>query len=119
MVITDTLNRDGRLFVSYVQPHKPVSGDTIKRWVKQVLTNAGIDTSTFTAHSTRSASTSVAANAGLPLQDIPQAAGWSSESTFYKFLPTTHQRHRGGRLLFCQPLCTVCLCRPFNVARLR
>ena len=89
MVITDTLNRDGRLFVSYVQPHKPVSGDTIKRWVKQVLTNAGIDTSTFTAHSTRSASTSVAANAGLPLQDILQAAGWSSESTFYKF----YRRH--------------------------
>ena len=50
-----------RLLISYIKPFKAVTSATIGRWIKTVLTQAGIDTNVFTAHSTRSASTSKAA----------------------------------------------------------
>ena len=31
------------------KPHKPVTKDTIARWIKTVLGKAGIDTSSYTA----------------------------------------------------------------------
>ena len=46
-----------------------------------MLTLAGIDTSTFKAHSVRGASVSAAASAGL----TSNAADWSSESVFQRF----------------------------------
>ena len=42
-----------KLLVSYQKPHKSISKDTVARWLKQELKLAGIDTSTFGAHSTR------------------------------------------------------------------
>ena len=47
-----------KLPVSYQKPHRPVSKDTVGRWLKMELKLAGKDTSTFSAHSTRTASTS-------------------------------------------------------------
>jgi len=47
-----------KLLVSYQKPHRPVSKDTVSRWLKHELKLAGIDTSTFGAHSRRAASTS-------------------------------------------------------------
>lgn len=49
-----------RLLISYQRPHRVVSVDTISRWLKTILNLAGIDTSKFGAHSTRSAVTSAA-----------------------------------------------------------
>ena len=43
------------LFISYVKPYKPVSRDTISRWTKATLKLCGIDTTVFSAHSTRAA----------------------------------------------------------------
>ena len=74
-----------QLLISFVKPHKAVSKDTIGRWVKSVLANAGIDTSKFGAHSTRAASTSAAKHSGLDLATIMKAAGWSNASTFALF----------------------------------
>ena len=45
---------------------------------------AGIDTTKFSAHSSRSASTSAAFDRDVPLDNILQAAGWSSQKTFSK-----------------------------------
>ena len=70
-------------FVSYIKPHKAVSRDTIGRWVKTVLSSAGIDTKKFKPHSTRAAAVSAASNVSVSL--ILSTAGWSSESTFAKF----------------------------------
>ncbi|WAR19981.1 hypothetical protein MAR_001819 [Mya arenaria] len=42
------------------KPHKGVSTETISRWLKSVLTSAGIDTKQFKGHSVRSAATSAA-----------------------------------------------------------
>ena len=81
-----------RLFLSFIKPFGPVSRDTIRRWVRTVMTSAGVDTRTFKAHSVRSASTSAAAEAGIPLADILATAGWSSERTFDKF----YHRHLPG-----------------------
>ena len=65
------------------KPHNKVSSSTIGRWLKEVLCRAGIDTSVYQAHSTRSASTSKA-SAVVPVDVIMTLAGWSQESTFRK-----------------------------------
>ena len=44
-------NTPNLLFISYVKPHKPGTSATMARWVKTVLSLAGID-GVFTAHST-------------------------------------------------------------------
>ena len=74
-----------QLFISYVAPFKSVSRDTISRWIKIVLQQAGVDVEKFSPHSTRSASTSAMYNRGASLDSILQAAGWSTDSTFKKF----------------------------------
>ena len=83
---TSTL-REGhtQLLISFQKPYKPVSKDTISRWVKATLKASGIDTEQFTAHSCRSASASATKNAGLSLVEIMKTAGWSNCTTFGKF----------------------------------
>lgn len=76
---------ESQLLVSYTKPHKAVSRDTIGRWVKAVLSSAGIDTKKFKPHTTMAAAVSAASNASVPLDEILKTAGWSSESTFGKF----------------------------------
>ena len=71
--------------ISYVAPYAPVTPKTIARWVVETLGKAGINTKTFKAHATRSASTSAAYNKGLSLSEIGKAAGWSNFPTFAKF----------------------------------
>uniref|UniRef100_A0A1X7UAY8 Tyr recombinase domain-containing protein n=1 Tax=Amphimedon queenslandica TaxID=400682 RepID=A0A1X7UAY8_AMPQE len=56
--------------------------DLTARWLKQVMTAAGIDTIIFKAHSVRSASMSAASTAGVTTEDILNAADWSTESSF-------------------------------------
>lgn len=75
---------DSSLFISFVKPFKPVSRDTISRWIVQVLKLAGIDTSIYKAHSTRSASTS-AASKNVPVDTILSTAGWTNAQTFAKY----------------------------------
>ena len=52
----------------------PASKDTMSRWLKQVMSAAGLDTSIFKPHSTRSAATSAAKVADVPLDDIMATA---------------------------------------------
>ena len=54
-------------------------------WVKNTMVMSGVDTNMFQAHSCRSASTSAAKAAGLPLGKILKAGQWSKESNFYKY----------------------------------
>lgn len=74
-----------RLFLSSTRPHKPVSRDTISNWIKQSLRAAGVDMHAFGAHSTRSAATSAALVAKVPLATILKTAGWANDSVFRKF----------------------------------
>ena len=74
-----------RLFLSLVGKHSPVCSSTIARWLKSCLHKAGIDTSVFKAHSTRAASSTKAAMAGMTVEEIIHAAGWSGKGVFQKF----------------------------------
>lgn len=75
-----------QLFITFKKPHKHVSSQTISRWIKETLNKSGIDTSIFTAHSTRHASTSAASRLGVNIDVIRKAAGWSETSkTFAQF----------------------------------
>ena len=73
-----------QLLLSFVKPHKEIVPCTIAGWLVQVMTNAGIDTSTFKAHSTRGASTSKARAKGLSCQEIMAMAKWKKASTFQR-----------------------------------
>lgn len=73
------------LLLTTTKPTKAASRDTIRRWTKNALIQAGIDMTIFSPHSTRSASTSKAQASKLPLKTILQTAGWSTESTFSKY----------------------------------
>ena len=60
-------NSASQLLISYHRPHNPVKSCSIARWIKSILGSAGIDTSIFKGHSTRSASTLKARAGGVPL----------------------------------------------------
>ncbi len=66
-------------------PHKEICTATISRWLKQSLTEVGVDVSEFKAHSFRAASTSAAVNKGIPINLILQTAGWTNSTTFARF----------------------------------
>ncbi|XP_051161086.1 uncharacterized protein LOC127281422 [Leptopilina boulardi] len=77
-------NRDkGHLFITYKKPHHQASSQTISRWIRVTLEKSGIDTTIFSAQSTRHASTSAAARKGVNIEVIRRAAGWSSSSSVF------------------------------------
>ena len=77
-------NQDN-LFLSIKKPHKAITKITIARWIKSTLSLAGINNNTFTAHLTRTASSSTAKNAGVSLTDILEMGDWTNTATFAKF----------------------------------
>lgn len=74
-----------RVFIGSVRPFGHVTGSTVGRWIKVILSKAGVDTATFSAHSTRGAGSSAAATRGVPIDSVLKSAGWTSESTFSAF----------------------------------
>lgn len=79
-------NNLDNLLLTYKKPHKKASSQSISRWIKLTLAESGVDVGVFSAHSTRHASTSAAASAGVSIDMIRKTAGWSSSSqTFAKF----------------------------------
>ena len=104
---TSALRQGARqLLLSYTKPYKSVSADTVTNWIKHVLRKSGINISLFSAHSTRSASTSLAKAAQIPLDTIMRSTGWSNYDTFQKFynLPVVSQNTFGNKLLrSCNP----------------
>ena len=85
------------LFLASVSPFKPVKSSTIAGWIKTILLRAGIDTSVWSAHSTRGASTSKASNLGVSIQTILETGCWKGVGTFKKFykkpvLPETSKK---------------------------
>ena len=73
------------LFVSCIKPHRVVTSNTVSGWIRSLLTDAGIDTTIFSAHSTRGAAASKAFNVGMSMDAILKAGHWARESTFSKF----------------------------------
>ena len=67
-----------QLFISFTKPHKAISKETLSRWIRTVMSSAGIDVASFKPHSTTSAATSKAKAACIPMDEILRTAGWSS-----------------------------------------
>ena len=58
---------------------------TISGWLRNVLKSSGINVSLFTAHSTRSATTSKASASGWSVIEILERGTWSNMSTWQRF----------------------------------
>ena len=56
-----------QFLVTYGKPHKAVSDDTITRWIKNIISSAGIDIDVVKPHLTRSSSSSKAKQVGIPI----------------------------------------------------
>ena len=82
---TSDKSQPDKLLLSYIRPHKPISSETLSRWVVAFLSEAGMNTSIFKAHSVRGAASPAAFNAGVSLKDILSLADWSQDSTFVRF----------------------------------
>ena len=78
-------SKPNKLLLSYIRPHKPTSGASLSRWLKGIISRAGIDTSIFKAHSVRGVSASATYERGASLQDILDLADWSTDPTFRCF----------------------------------
>ena len=65
--------------------YKAVSSSSVAHWLKSLLEEGGVNTSIFTAHSTRGASSSAATNVGVITNEILKVADWSSESVSQRF----------------------------------
>ena len=70
------------LIISFRKPYRPVSQDTISRWIKNEQADAGVNTSVFKAHSCLSASSSKAGNIGVSLNETLKWECWKSKHTF-------------------------------------
>ena len=73
------------LLLSFRRPHKSVASSTVARWLRTVLSEAGVDVAVFRAHSTRGAASSAAAGAGVSMTAILATADWRQASTFRRF----------------------------------
>ena len=77
--------KDTHLILSYIRPHNPVSSSTIARWIIFVMNASGVDTTQFSAHSTRGVSVTSARNFGVSIADIQKCADWRTQTTFTRF----------------------------------
>jgi len=74
------------LFITTKKPFRATSAQTIGHWIKDTLQKAGIDTSQFTAYSTKHAAVSTDHKRGVDIVTIRRTAGWSPQSqVFFKF----------------------------------
>ena len=78
-------NSESKFFLSFINPHKSLKPCTIGRWLKTVLANVGIDTTKFTAHSTRAASSSKMKVLGASVSEIMNCGNWNSSSIWQRF----------------------------------
>lgn len=81
--ITKDLRKCDYLFIQSRSPHRRASVQTISKWAKEILCLAGIDTSIFSSHSFRHASTSKASLLGVSLDSVFKCAGWSDRSSVF------------------------------------
>ena len=73
-----------KFFVTHGKPHHPASKDTLARWVKSMMREAGIIVDIFTPHSIRSASSSKAFQNGMSVKGVLKRGNWTNSKTFKK-----------------------------------
>ena len=79
-----------RLFIANTKPYQPVQPSILAKWLLLAMTRAGVNTTLFKAHSTRSASATQMKQSGMSLTQILSRAHWSqTNGTFAKFYNTS------------------------------
>ena len=77
------------MFIQLRKPYKSVSSQTLAHWITSIMAEAGVDTTTFHQHSTRSASAAwlrSGTNKNLSVAQICHQGQWSrATTTFRKF----------------------------------
>lgn len=63
------------LFITCKQPFMRATSQSLSRWIKTTLLNSGLDTTRFSAHSTRHATSTAAARRKVSLDIIRATAG--------------------------------------------
>ena len=81
--VTKGLEKPTQLFLSW-STKKPVTRQTLARWLKCSLELAVIDTKQFKAHSYKGAGLSHAYAHGANLHDIVEAGSWTNVGTFFR-----------------------------------
>lgn len=71
------------LFITHKKPFHKATTQTLSRWIKIILEKAGVDTTRYSAYSTRHASTSAAFRKGIDIESIRKVAGWSPDSNMF------------------------------------
>ena len=71
------------LLLTYGKPYKPAAIDSIRRWVKELFTEANIFE--FTPRSCPAASTGKANYLNVSIEDILKKGCWKNAQNFYKY----------------------------------
>ena len=90
--------KSNQLFLSF-QTHKPVSKQSLARWLTHVLSLANIDTSKFSSHSYRGAGLSAAYKRGASAEAILKSGNWTNVGTFKSFYNAPSTDSNVGRLI--------------------
>ncbi|KAJ8944037.1 hypothetical protein NQ317_011906 [Molorchus minor] len=74
------------LFITLRPPYRRATTQTLAGWIKEILGKSGVNTTVFSAYSTRHAATSAAFGSGVPIESIRKSAGWTKNSkVFYQY----------------------------------
>lgn len=92
------LPKPKQLFLSW-QTGKPVTKQSLTRWLKMILDISGIDTTKYSAHSYRGAGLSEAHTRGASMTQIMEAGNWKNASTFNTFYNKYSEESPVGRLI--------------------
>ena len=76
------------MFIQLRKPYKSVSSQTLARWITSIMADAGVDTTTFRQHSTRSASAAwlESGTKKMSVAQICKQGQWYSLTTTYRKL---------------------------------
>ena len=91
--------KHSKLLISFRKPHLPVSRDTVARWVRTVMRQAGLDIKKYAPHSCRAASIAAARKAHIPVNEILKQVGWATETVFAKYYNKPVENKRKNLLL--------------------
>ena len=90
--------RSKQLFLSWAS-RKPVTKQSIARWLRSALDLSGIDSSQFAAHSYRGAGLSAAHNKGASIETIIKQGEWKNVNCFRKFYSAPSQDSTVGQII--------------------
>lgn len=97
---TRIFRNSDQLLISFRKPYRPISRDTLSRWLKDIMALSGVNMDLFKAHSARSASASKAVSHQVSLSTIMKAVGWRKAETIAKFYhKPIEEQHRFAEAL--------------------